>query len=148
MTYQKEELTDALLEEVMPLLRLHYEEIAHFKDIPLQPDAERYKNLQAAGVLRTFTVRTDTNLVIGYAVYFVHRNLHYSGSLQAVQDVLYIDPTKRGFGMKFILWCDEQIKAEGVQVVYHHVKASHNFGPMLEKIGYELIDLIYGKRLN
>jgi hypothetical protein len=51
-------------------------------------------------------------------------------------------------GGRFIKWCDEQLRAEGVAVVYHHIKAAHNFGPMLERFGYELVDLIYSRRLN
>ena len=68
--------------------------------------------------------------------------------LYAVQDIVFIDPECRGGGFKFIRWCDEQLRELGVNVVTHHIKAAHNFGPALERMGYTLQDLIYSRRLN
>lgn len=129
-------------------MRLHYEEISAFKDIPLDPDIASYAKIEEVGALRVFTAREDGGELIGYAVFFIKPNIHYRTSLQALQDILYIHPQKRGFGMRFIAWCDEQLKNESIQVVYHHVKAKHNFGPMLERLGYGLVDLIYARRLD
>ena len=53
-----------------------------------------------------------------------------------------------GAGERFIRYCDEQLRAQGVQAVYHHVKAKQSFGPTLTRQGYELVDLIYAKRLD
>src|SRR3990167_4142324 len=125
------EKVSQVLNEIIPLCIKHWEEIAHFKDIPLEIDRDGYARLENLGLLRIFTAREDTKL-IGYSIYIVSYNMHYKSSLQAKQDVLYIDKEKRGFGHKFILWCDEQLKKEGVQVVYHHIKAAHNWGKMIE----------------
>ncbi len=87
--------------------------------------------------------------LVGYALYFVRPAPHYQSSVQAVQDVLYLARDHRGrTAYKFVAWCDEQLSIEGVQVTYHHVKASKDFGPMLEHQGYELVDRIYAKRLD
>ena len=51
-------------------------------------------------------------------------------------------------GAQFIKYCDEQCKSEDIQVIYHHIKAAHDFGPLLINSGYELVDLIYAKRLD
>jgi len=97
-----------------------------------------------------FTARDDEKLM-GYNVFFVANNAHYKDSLQATQDILYLAPEYRGkmTGVRFIRWCDNELEDLGVEVVYQHVKARPelNFGPMLERIGYELVDLIYTKRL-
>jgi len=145
-TFQAERAQDCF-QEAMPLLQAHWQEIAHFKDIPLDPHFEAYKAFEDLGLIRCYTSRIGKELV-GYAVYFVRKNMHYQNSVQALQDILFILPEHRGFGARFILWCDQQLKAEGVQAVYHHVKAEHNFGPMLERLGYELVDLIYAKRMD
>lgn len=145
MIFQLEKAQD-VFEEMQPLLQLHYEEIAHYKDIELKPDKEFYFNAEDQGRLRVFTVRDD-NILVGYSVYFLKHNPHYKDSLQASQDVVFIRKDKRGQGREFVKWCDEQLKEMGVDVVYHHVKAAFNWGPMLEKQGYKLIDHIYGKRL-
>lgn len=133
---------------MLPLLQLHWKEIAHYTDIPLDPDVNQYKMLSSLGMIRIFTARCEGHLS-GYAVFFVRPNAHYKTSLQAVQDILFLDkPMRGGNGYKFIQWCDEQLKKEEIQVVYHHVKQAHNFGPMLERMGYELVDLIYARRLD
>lgn len=145
ITFNKEPLS-GFLDEAKPLFETHWAEISHYKDIRLNPDYESY--LSSEENLRCFTSRKD-GLLIGYSIYFVRPNLHYKDSLQAVQDVLFILPEYRHgrIGITLIKFCDEDLKREGVQVVYHHVKAAHNFGPMLERLGYEMIEYIYAKRL-
>ena len=144
MKFQRE--NTSVYEEMKPLLEMHYKEIAHYQDIPLEPDVSLYEKIEEQGNLRLYTVRQEGEL-IGYSIYFLKHNLHYKSSLQANQDIVFIRKDMRGQGREFLAWCDEQLKNDGVGVVYHHVKAAHNFGPMLERQGYELIDLIYGKRL-
>ncbi|MGH2517811.1 MAG: hypothetical protein ACRDHP_19365, partial [Ktedonobacterales bacterium] len=60
-----EELTPVLANEMTPLLRSHYDEIAFYKDIPLDPDWDGYLRIQATGSLRVFTARAGDAL-IGY----------------------------------------------------------------------------------
>lgn len=153
MRFQRETLTPALYDELKPLLEKHFHEIAHYQDIPLDPAIEQYLSIEKMGALRVFTCREFVDYeetLIGYAVFFVRPNLHYKNSLQASQDILFIHHAFRhaGFGAKFLSYCDGELKKEGVQVVYHHVKQAHNFGPLLERLGYELVDLIYGRRLD
>lgn len=150
MHFSREIVCPDFFAELMPLLDKHYLEIAHFKDIQLKPNFTRYIDLEKAGVFRMYTARDELQKLVGYAAYFMNFNLHYSDSLQAVQDVIYVEPSKRGYGMgkEFIAWCDEQLRHEKVQAVYHHVKAKHSFGPMLESLGYQLVDLIYARRLD
>lgn len=148
MQFQREPIRN-FIDDMFPLLEKHYQEIAHYHDIELNPDLEAYLANEEAGFLRTYTIR-DHGKLVGYGVYFVRPNPHYKESLQAVQDVIYLDQPLRGNGegMKFIAWCDEELKKDGVQVVYHHVKNKLNWGPALEKMGYKLMDLIYARRLD
>jgi hypothetical protein len=144
--YAREAVTQELCDEIYPLLRKHYEEISHYKDIPLTPDFERYMTMDQNGSLRLFTARSD-KLLIGYMIYFVMQNIHYRTSKQAALDIIFIDPAYRGNGAKFIFWGDNQLKEEDVQVVYHHLKKAHDYSPMLTRMGYELVDLLYARRL-
>ena len=151
MKFQREELSATLLEELSPLFHAHYKEIAHYQDIELDPDLGTYMKVAAAGGLRLFTAREpELGQLVGYAVFFLRHNLHYSQSLQATQDILFLHPSFRKSlrGFTFIRFCDDELRKEKVQVVYHHVKEKHNFGPMLERQGYELVDVIYAKRLD
>ena len=149
IVFSRESLTDALWSEAMPLLAKHWAEIAHYPDIPLEPDVALYQAIEANGALRVFTARRDEALV-GYALFFVRPNGHYKSSLQASQDVLYIDPAIRGGSAvpRFLLFCDAELKADGVQVACHHLKVAHNHERLMRSLGYEPVDIIWTKRLD
>jgi hypothetical protein len=134
------------MDELKPLLDVHWREVAHYEDIPLNPDYGFYCSSPA---LRCMTVRDDGELT-GYAIYGVGRNKHYMDSVQSVQDVLFVHPKHRGFaGKRLIRASDAMLKAEGVQVSYHHVKKAHPvLGRLLVSEGYEVVEEIYAKRLD
>ncbi len=148
ITYQ-EEFLSGLWDEVMPLLETHWEEIAHYKDIPLDPDIDVYTAVENLGNSRCYTVRDDGRLV-GYVLFFVRGHMHYKMSIQAIQDVLFLLPEYRKgrIGIKFLQWAEEALTAEGVQVIYQHVKTTNKAGELMERLGYELVDKVYAKRLD
>lgn len=148
LTFQRERPHE-LLDEARPLFEAHYREVAHYQDIPLDINEAAYCQLEEAGILRAFTARWNGELV-GYCVFMVKPNLRYSTSLQAVQDILFVDKSKRGalIGKRLLEFCEARLTAEGVQVVYQHAKIASTVGQFLELVGYELIDGIYGKRLD
>ena len=147
MIYAQEKYDD-VIGEIKPLLEEHYNEIAKYKDIPLDPDWSTYKAMETLGMLKIFTCRDeDDNRMLGYGIYLVKKHLHYQSCLVAQQDILFITKDKRGQGGRFLLWCDKMLKEMGVNMTVQHIKADHNFGPMLERFGYELMDLIYTRRL-
>jgi hypothetical protein len=47
-------------------------------------------------------------------------------------------------------YAESQLAAEGVQLLKRRTKVAErlNFGALLERMGYEPIDVIYGKRLD
>lgn len=161
LTFQRERPHE-LLDEARPLFEAHYNEIAHYQDIALDINEAAYCQLEEAGLLRCFTARYNGELV-GYCVFIVRPNLRYSQSLQASQDILYLDKSRRGalYGKRLLEYCEDRLRAEGVQVVYQHSKADAQIreaigeighrtdvGRIFEKLGYDLIDLIHGKRLD
>lgn len=150
VTFGREQ-AGSIFDEIKPLLRAHFEEIAHYKDIPLNPDYGRYFEAEHHGQLRIYTARYHGTL-IGYAIYFVRPSLHYRDSLQAHQDILYLAPEHRrgGVGRGLIDHADGALRQEGVQVVIQHVKHKRelNFGPLLKRIGYEFMDELWTRRLD
>ena len=148
-----EPYSEKLIQEMRPLWDAHYEEISANHDIPLDPNLTMYSNCDKNGTLRIFTARIGAgweSTLVGYNIFLVGPNPHYQTSRQANQDIVFFDQdVRKGLAAyKFFKWCDRQLKADGVQVVYHHIKAAHNFGKMLERQGYKLVDLIYSKRLD
>lgn len=137
-------------EEAMPLLLKHYTEIAQHQDIALNVDVEMYRRIEEAGMLRIYTARRFSKLV-GYATFIIGSNGHYKDSLQAKQDVFYVDPSHRGIfiGPKLIGYADAMLTVDGIQVVYHHQKLAHpTLGVLLAREGYEHVENIWGKRLD
>jgi hypothetical protein len=145
MIFTVEKIRDTL-DESQELLHLHWEEVAHYKDIPLDVDKDIFFKLEDMGMLRTYIAR-EGGKMIGYALFLVKPHPHYKKTLCAGQDVIFIHPDHRGNGLKFIKWCDEQLKAEGVAIVTHHIKFAHDWSKALERIGYERQDIIMSKRL-
>jgi len=148
LTLQRE-TADQFIADAAPLLDAHFAEIAHYPDIKLNPQFDLYRTLDQMGNLRVFTLR-ERGVLRGYAIFMVRENMHYGDSLQAVQDVLYLDPPlrKQMLGARLIQWCDEELKREGVQVVYQHVKKAFNFGPLLARLGYEEVEAVWARRLD
>lgn len=143
--FQKENASQ-VFDEAMPLLRAHYNEVAHFPDLEFDPDKDHYIALDNAGLTRFFTARNSEGALIGYANFIVKFHAHHKSSKQAFQDVIYIKPEERGFGAEFISWCDDQLQLEGCAIVYHFVKKDFNWGSALERIGYKCVELLYARK--
>jgi GNAT superfamily N-acetyltransferase len=148
LTFRTETLSQAKADGE-PLLRRHWQEIAHYQDIPYAPMWDRYEMLEASGMLRIYTARLDGQLV-GYCVFTVMFNIHYGSSLEANEDVLFLAPEQRKgrVGIRLIKFADELLRSEGVQVVRRHVKLAHDFGAIYQRLGYEPVDQIYMRRLD
>ena len=147
MKFAREEYSLQLVSDMMPLWKSHYAETHDEMYGPLNPDLGFYEKAQ--GIMRIFTVRDDAGSLHGYQVFFVMNDPHSMGIVQAVQDILYLckDSRKGLAGYKFIKWCSEQLEAEGVDLIQQRISARHDFGPVLQRMGFELEDLTYTKRL-
>lgn len=144
--FDSEPYSFALASEMMPLMVEHFKETKVLDGITFNPDLQIYANLHTAGVLRIFTARISGKLV-AYQVFFVMRHPHSRDSVQANQDILYVDkPYRKGwFGYRFIKYCSDKLLSDGVQVVFQRISAKHDFGPVLERMGYRLIDLTFAR---
>ena len=151
MKYQSEPFNVELVKQVWPLLQQHYEEIAIFKDIPLDPNWDWYERVYEMGILKVFTVRTDAGQLVGYAAFLVQPNKHYRTSLQSACDVFFIDKQHRSMMLvakRFIEFCDEELRKLGVEVVHHRYKLHQPaLGNLLEKVGYVETEVDMTRRL-
>jgi hypothetical protein len=89
--------------------------------------------------------------LIGYAIFITGPNLHYKSTKVAGQDVFFLHPDVRGglTAMRFLDFCEKRLAKEGWQVTTQHAKAAHPaLSKLCEKRGYELMDLIWSKRLD
>lgn len=151
--FSLESVSDCM-EEIKPILRFeHWEEVGHYKDIPIDMQWDKYKFIQDAGKLRCYTIRAPLNqeftesVLQGYAFFIVDHHMHYKHTIVASQDILYVRKPYRGIGKSFLAWCDEQLKLEGVTTVTHHAKPWFNYGTLFEKLGYEKAETIWSRRI-
>lgn len=150
ISYQTEVLGVDLIKEAGDMLKLHKDELCMHADFELDPDWEHYFKASVMGMLVICTARHVNGDLLGYAAYAIHQNPHYRGVKQAVQDVLFMHPSKRGkmAGYNLIKFADEHLASLGVTLVIHHVKVKADFGPMLERQGYRQSEKIFEKRLD
>ena len=82
-------------EDIKPLLEKHWELVALNQGaIKLNPDWEKYAELDAAGILRIFTAR-DQGKLVGYCVLVVSQSMHYKDHVFANNDVVFVLPDSR-----------------------------------------------------
>lgn len=145
----KEEKLGDFLEEMKPLLLLHWEEVAAFKDsIVFDPNYDLYFEIEKAGGLHCVTVRDDGRLV-GYFLSLVHQHLHYQGSKWAINDVLFIHPDHRhgSLAMDMFKFAESKLRDMGCDVMSIHMKTYARFDRLVERLGYENVEAIYAKQL-
>lgn len=147
------ETCDAVQVEIDALAEAHFSEVTHHADIPPGTDWPHYRKCEDLGILRIYSVRVEGRLT-GYSVFLIGYSKHYKTSLQARQDTLFLHPEQRQgmTGYRFLRWVDEQIRAEGVQIIYQHHKlfadGRLNLGPLFERLGYQPIYKMYFRRLD
>lgn len=144
-----ETFSPELAEEVKPLLRQHWEEIANHKEhIPLDVDFDTYYRLQTDKKLIVLTVR-DAGLLVGYAAFFLLYTCHYKSSLFALNDVIWLHPDYRkgSAGLRLIAACENVIARTEAKKISWHVKPVNGMRAILEARGYVLEELSLGKAL-
>jgi len=143
------ETIDQVRGEILPLLDKHWEEIALNKDsIKLNPDWEAYYAIERVGNLGIYTCRKeDTNELVGYFVVIAHQHLHYKDHVFAENDIIYLHPELRnaGVGFKLIEFAENDLKELGVSALHINTKVHQPFDKLLEQMGYNNIERVYGK---
>jgi GNAT superfamily N-acetyltransferase len=147
ISYNVERLTEELLEELQPLLEAHWEEIAMHKDkIVFDPDYEAYLAMQENEAVQSVIVRDDGK-IIGYYISFIYTHPHYKNNKFSQNDVLYVDPSKRGgtVAYRMLKFAEKELKALGISVMTLHMKTAYPFERLCESVGMSEIEKIYSK---
>ncbi len=122
MMIQRESIADARRSGLEELQHAHWREVAvDQNEIPLSVDWKRYEELEQKGLLFALGMRDGSKLV-GYNAFYVVPHLHYSTTIFAFNDVIYVAPEYRGLdGVRLILEAERQLAAtcKADKVVYH-----------------------------
>ncbi len=146
LTLQVESFTE-LLDELKPLLPLHWEELAINKDkVPLDPQFDIYIRREAAGEVMMVTARRDGALV-GYFIGFVAPGLHYKTCLTLIMDIFFIHPSARnGFaGVKLFKAVEAEAKRRGVQRIIVGSKIHADASILFERLSYSPVETYFAK---
>lgn len=147
---QVETLAD-VRDECGNLIAAHWREIAVWQDIPLDPEWATYETLEKSGMLVIYTVRTDNEKLVGYAVFIMRKHLHYRGHSWALNDIVFVHPDYRDgrVGRNLVRFWEKDLKARGIHVVHVNVKIGH---PALDLVlrfeKYRTVESGLEKRLN
>lgn len=144
----QEKIAD-ILRDGEALFPHHWDEIAIYRDCPLDLDHARYAALEQAGVLVSFGARDKSGQLVGYAVFILMRHLHYRTTLFAMNDAVFVAPTHRamGLGVRLIRFAEQHLKERGVKRVTLHIKPTKDWSPMAERLGYQKDDITMSKEL-
>jgi GNAT superfamily N-acetyltransferase len=133
------------LPELLPLLPLHYAELALNQDkVPLSPQYDVYIERERRGELMFMVVR-DVGELIGYFIGFVAPGLHYSTCYTLIMDIFYIHPGHRGnsTGFKLFKTVEAEAKKRGVDRMFVGSKVHLDASWLFEKLGYEKVETTY-----
>jgi hypothetical protein len=147
MRFQREEYSENLVVEMRPLLKEHDREIPQL-GLAHDPDWNIYKTMNKAKALRIYTARV-ADLLVGYQVFMIGYHPHRRASLEATQDILFLEPEVRHgmVGLKFIKYCDKELEKENVRVIHHPFDVAHDLGRLFERLGYMCTDIIYSRKV-
>ena len=134
-----------LFKDLEYLLEMHKDELCLFPDAVLSPDWDVYTQLHHTGKLIVITLRRNDKIV-GYTVNFISRHTHYD-FIYGVNDILYILPEYRGYGIKLIKVTERALKDKGVEFFSLSIKPHVDFRRVIEKLGYSLLEFQYFRRI-
>lgn len=142
---------DIVPSEVMPdiyaLLHAHWLETEKDVSIGPAPSVEMYRACEDAGLTVAIGV-FDDDVMVGYAVAFVHRHLHYD-LIASAHDSLFIDKKYRNgrIGLTLIRLLEVASQEKGAQFIAWHAKKGSAFDKLLSRMNYHPEEIIYRKEL-
>jgi len=147
VTIQEEDVTSQLLDELLPLLTAHNDEL-YYDLVPLHIDKDLYCTLAQQGTLRAFIARDGTTIK-GYISYIVSPYINNPAYIMATQNGLFVTKDARNgtLGIKLIKHGDQVLKVDGVDLVSQFFNVHNNIGSILTRLGYSPSEQIYTRRL-
>lgn len=140
---------EQMLPELLPILPLHYEELALNQDkVPLSPQYNIYIDREREGQL-LFMVMREAGEMIGYFIGFISPGLHYSTCLTCNMDIFYIHPDKRGhrYGKALFEAVEGELVRRGVDRWFVGSKCHKDASWLFERLGFDRVEVYYSKWL-
>jgi GNAT superfamily N-acetyltransferase len=127
-----------IVDELHPLHEAHWCETEKYRHgLLLNPDYERYAQIERGGGMVQFTVRRDGALVGNMRV-FLAESLHTS-TLVSTEDTVFIAPEHRGgfLVMALMRFAESAVRSLGVREVRVNSKLVNKADVLMRRLGYE-----------
>lgn len=139
--------------EVLPLWRLHWEEIALDRDtVPLDPDWDVYYDMELRGILHVLTARSRSGRLAGYVFNQIGTHSHYLSTRFAHTEMFWLHPHfRRGWlPVRMMLENLAGLRAREATVATINFKLHFQdarVGKLLARLGYEPTDIVMRRKL-
>jgi GNAT superfamily N-acetyltransferase len=144
-TYHHEKSFMPFYNEGIDLFNENNKELNFFNK-NLEINIPLYLRLEELNLLKVFSVREDSKLV-GYCTFTLQPHMQHKHDIQARQDVLFIKPEYRGHGVRFITYCEDELRKMGVSFIFRSVTRFKDWSLILKRLNYEEMETIYMKDL-
>jgi GNAT superfamily N-acetyltransferase len=137
------------IEEMMPLLPLHWEELALDRDkVPLMPQWHVYDERDARGELLLVVLREDGK-AIGYYWGFIAPGLHYASCLTSTMDIFFVHPEHRNGRGGVVLFqaVERELRRRGVQRWFVGTKLHADCSALFKRLGFAPVETYHSKWL-
>lgn len=125
----------------------HYDEVAKNKGTtPLSPDWGVYQTLENQGKLILIAAWAGETMV-GYSASMVGPHPHYSTTVMAQNDVLFVakDHRRGRVGLRLVRETERIAAAMGARRVMWHAKQGSALEAILPKVGYGVHEIIFAR---
>jgi hypothetical protein len=156
MIIDKEPFSLEVCAEILPLAQKGWDEstiikaetCAYFGEraFLIEPDVERYEQLNAQGLVVLVTLRDEGELK-GYVLGLTYRSLHHKHIFCGIGDASYIDPAYRSYTVIVVDKFEAAMRERSVEIIGW---PTHIDGPLygvLKARGYVADDIVMEKRL-
>jgi L-amino acid N-acyltransferase YncA len=146
LTYQVEPWSK-VLPEMMGHWPAHWEEVAADREhISLDPDLDRYAQMERSGTLHLITARMLGELV-GYSVWIVGPHLHHRSTMFGVSDMYWLRPDcRKGMaGVRLIRESVRYLKSLGVRKIVSTFQPCRALDAFYVRLGFEQAERVYSK---
>lgn len=154
---QREILTEALFDEIMPLGQKCWDECSEIKGetcsfhgergFKIQPDIPQYLLLEANGGLLAMTLRDESGTLKGFSLSVLYRSLHHAPVPCANVDTFYIEPEYRACIRRMVSMMEQEFTDRGVVVIGWPISPGGKMFPILKLLGYAPDDVVMERRL-
>ena len=157
MRIEREELSDSLFDEIVPLAQKCWNENTVIKadtcayygkrEYEVEPDKDLYLGLDAKKALVILSIRNEGKLV-GYAIGFTYNSPHHCKIPCGHADSIYVEPEYRSeAGIPLVIRLEKELRAMGAKAMGWPVSRNAPLYEVLVKMGYVGDDIIMEKVL-